>query len=288
MRHTGVMRWHTWRPRRSVTAGAVALLLIVVGLLAHGRPTGQPDISWLSESPPVPILLAPKPARPTHAPAKVGGVLGLGDSVPVGAGCGCPSFVRLLGSKLGQLESRPIDVVNNAQDGLTSAGLLEQVQTEHEQASASQVTLVTIGANDFDSSQLSTQGCTAPELTCFGPALIAMQYNVDAIVDALLQARGPHGPILVTGYWNVMLDGAVGASRGQDYQRDSDALTRQVNAALQDTCRRKGVTYVDVYAWFKADHDGDDTALLAPDGDHPSAAGHAVIASALLNALQTT
>jgi lysophospholipase L1-like esterase len=263
--------WSTrWHRRQAVAVSAVTLALLATGLVVQQG--GLRDDA--------------SPAAVEASPLTVSGVLGLGDSVPVGAACGCPSFVTLLGDQLSHLEDRAVHVVNNAQNGLTSAGLLHQVLDEHAQAPVSQVTLVTIGANDFDGSQLSAPGCSAPDLRCFAPAMSALRHNVAAVVEALVAKREPHGPLLVTGYWNVLLDGAVGAARGPVYQRDSDALTRQVNAALQDACRQTGVTYVDLYDPFKADHDGDDTRLLAPDGDHPSAAGHAVITSALMAALQ--
>lgn len=62
----------------------------------------------------------------------------------------------------------------------------------------------------------------------------------------------------------------------------SDLLTRQVNAAIKSDAVAEHVAYVDIYTPFKGkDGDIDDTALLAPDGDHPSQAGHRVIANAL-------
>ena len=51
---------------------------------------------------------------------------------------------------------------------------------------------------------------------------------------------------------------------------------------------RHSDTYVDIYTPFKgADGSTDDTALLADDGDHPNAAGHQLIATALLAALRS-
>jgi lysophospholipase L1-like esterase len=218
--------------------------------------------------------------------AGVSGVLGLGDSVTVGANCGCTPFVNLLATRLGKAKARAFGVTNEARNGLTSDGLLSQLRSSRERAAVSQVTLVTIGANDFDASQLSSPGCTAPDLACYQAGLASLRVNMDALLDTLLAGGPPHGPVLVTGYWNVMLDGDVGAARGPAYQRDSDALTRQVNTVLQQAALRKGVTYVDLYAPFKEPNDGDDTPLLAPDGDHPSAAGHALITDALMTALK--
>jgi lysophospholipase L1-like esterase len=41
---------------------------------------------------------------------------------------------------------------------------------------------------------------------------------------------------------------------------------------------------VDIYAPFEGAGDRNPTALLADDGDHPNAAGHRLIAKALLDA----
>jgi lysophospholipase L1-like esterase len=177
-------------------------------------------------------------------------------------------------------------VDNEAADGLTSDGLRQQVVAQGIAARPAQVTVITIGANDFDASVLSGPGCTAAaDVGCYQPTLTAMGAHLDALLTALAAAPGPHGPTLVTGYWNVFLDGAVGAAQGTAYVRDSDALTRAVNAVLQARATQDAATYVDLYTPFKGDGDRDDTGLLAADGDHPSAAGHALIARVLRQAL---
>lgn len=256
--------------------------LVGTGVLFWG---GQPG--WLgaydAPSPSTGVSpLAPGPA----ARVPLRSVLGLGDSVPAATACSCPSFVVQLGQGLAQTEGRSVAVDNEAVSGLTSAGLLQQVRQRGGQPRADRVTVITIGANDFDPSTLSTPGCGAGDgLTCYQSALTSMGSRVDAVLAALTAGPAPHGPILLTGYWNVFLDGAVGAARGEAYTRDSDALTRAVNAVLQSVAVRHAVTYVDLYGPFKMTGDADDTTLLAPDGDHPSAAGHALIAAVLRRAL---
>jgi lysophospholipase L1-like esterase len=96
------------------------------------------------------------------------------------------------------------------------------------------------------------------------------------------------GPVLVTGYWNVFLDGPVGTAQGAEYVRDSSALTLQVNAVLAHEAASAGAVYVDLRGPFLAATGGssdDEGPLLASDGDHPSAQGHVVIAHALERAL---
>ena len=65
----------------------------------------------------------------------------------------------------------------------------------------------------------------------------------------------------------------------------TDRLTRAANALIATAARKDGAGYVDLYAAFKGEHaERDPTRLLAADGDHPNAAGHRVIAAALLSA----
>jgi lysophospholipase L1-like esterase len=89
----------------------------------------------------------------------------------------------------------------------------------------------------------------------------------------------------MTGYWNVFLDGEVGAAKGPSYVTVTDALTREVNAAIDAAATAAGAGYVDLYTAFKGDGARDDTSLLAPDGDHPSASGQQQIAAAVLAVL---
>jgi lysophospholipase L1-like esterase len=87
----------------------------------------------------------------------------------------------------------------------------------------------------------------------------------------------------VTNYWNVFEDGDVGtAENGGSFQSWSDLLTRAANAQICEAARRGGATCVDLYSPFKGDGSKNPTSRLAADGDHPNAAGHQLIASALL------
>ena len=60
-----------------------------------------------------------------------------------------------------------------------------------------------------------------------------------------------------------------------------------INARIEAAARSHGAVPVDLYAPFKGAGDVDPTPLLADDGDHPDAAGHALIARVLLAALPT-
>ncbi|MEI2776191.1 MAG: SGNH/GDSL hydrolase family protein [Tetrasphaera sp.] len=91
--------------------------------------------------------------------------------------------------------------------------------------------------------------------------------------------------VALLGYWNVFRDGAVGRGRGHIYVAISDSLTREVNDVIADVARRTGALYVDAFTPFKGNGSLDPTGALAGDGNHPNAAGHRLIADAVLEAL---
>jgi len=211
------------------------------------------------------------------APPEVTSVVALGDSVPAGNACGCTSFVAQVAA------AWHAALRNLARGGYTSADVLSQAQRLHVDGGPGQTTLVTVGANDFDSALLSQPGYRSSDgFSGYAGTFAALQRNLTALLSQL------HGRVIVTGYWNVFLDGDVGRAKGSAYVRDSDALTRMVNAALERTAAAADATYVDLYGPFKGDGDQDDSALLAADGDHPSAAGHALIAAVVDSAISGT
>jgi lysophospholipase L1-like esterase len=105
---------------------------------------------------------------------------------------------------------------------------------------------------------------------------------VAAVVAEIRRLRaGRSTEVLVTDYWNVFVDGQVGAALGPQYQALSDRVTRQANSAICAGAVQGGGVCVDLYAPFKGDGSQDPTSLLADDGDHPDADGHRTIAEAL-------
>ncbi len=211
-------------------------------------------------------------------------MVGLGDSVPAGTACYCDSYVtQVARAAAGQ---RVPDVANLAQDGLTTSGLADQLDDSavRDKLTGADLVIVTIGANDFDAGELTDDDCQpATELSCYQDALAQQRSELAAV---LARIGGLHpAAVLVTGYWNVFLDGRVGRERGGTYVAGSNALTLADNAVISSVAAAQGDTYVDIYGPFKGDGSRDDTNLLASDGDHPNAAGHALIAQTLLHAL---
>jgi lysophospholipase L1-like esterase len=221
--------------------------------------------------------------------APVRHVVGLGDSVPAGTACGCRPYVALVADALARTQHADVTESNLAVPGLTTQGLLTELDqsTVQRAVRGADLTIVTIGANDFDSRTVTDADC-GPDahLACYRPTLLRLGELLDRVVDRL-QALGarPGAGIVLTGYWNVFRDGQVGRQRGAAYVRNSDALTTAVDDVVAGTAARTRVTYVDVYQPFKGDGDRDDTSLLAPDGDHPNADGHRVIAEAIAAAV---
>ena len=259
-------------PRRSLR-GTVAIVPIVAVFIATAG-TVTPER----------VLTARPPLRPHKLTALT--LVGLGDSVPAASGCPCTSFVTLLGARLGRDTGLRVRTENLGTPGQTSAQLqaaLDAGPTAMAVMEADVVT-ITIGANDFDWSSASTGHCGgANGLMCYQSGLASLRANLTAVVERIRALReGRPTAIRLTGYWEIWRDGRVGREWGAAYMRVGDALTREVNKAIAGVAEAEEVAFVDLYAPFKgAMGSDDDTALLAPDGNHPSQSGHQLIADAL-------
>lgn len=264
-------------------ASASALLLGVAAVIAAGV------VPTRAERPPDLAAVSSDPAAPHARPSGPLVVVGLGDSVPAAGGCACRSYVSLTADQLARRSGRSAQVDNLAVGGETTSSLLDRLRQPavRAQISDADVVLVTIGANDFDPRLLTSGGCQPiSAVPCYQDTLDRQRTLLtDALgqVTTLTAAKGAQ--VVVTGYWNVFLDGDVGRAEGDAYVTGSDALTRQDNDQIAAVAAAGGSLYVDVYAPFKGDGSQDDTALLAPDGDHPDQAGHDLIARTLVTAL---
>ncbi|HEY6796228.1 MAG TPA: SGNH/GDSL hydrolase family protein [Kineosporiaceae bacterium] len=226
------------------------------------------------------------------APARTSGtyrVVGLGDSVPAGRACNCSSFVSLAGRQLAAQQGLTASVDNLAVNGLRSSDLLDQLTSDAVRAeiAAADLVIIMVGANDFDPGILTTDECLPlPELPCYQRAFAQQRANLASVLSQITALTAPRdGTVVTAGYWNVFLDGDVGQAHGEAYVKASDALTRADNALISEVSQAANVAYADVYTPFKGDGATDVTALLAPDGDHPDAAGHAIIAKAVVDAV---
>jgi lysophospholipase L1-like esterase len=263
------------RVRGALLALALAVSLAAVGTLfasSHATTRARATTSAL----PLPTERAAAAARWS--------IVGLGDSVTAATACGCQGFISLYGAQL-HAQTHVATVTHNlGVPGQTSAGLLAQLLGDPGARSAvadGDIVVVTVGANDFD---FAADSCA--NAACYSSALTALRSNMTKILSAIQRLRRHHSTlVLVTDYWEVWKDGAVGRSLGTQYMTVGDTLTHRVNSVIEQASAGAGARLVDLYVPFHgAQGTDDDTTLLAPDGDHPSAAGHAVIASALIQA----
>jgi lysophospholipase L1-like esterase len=231
-------------------------------------------------TPAAPTTTVPPTTSTTAAPQKT--VVVFGDSVPAGTACNCGGFGADVASAMSA------KLINFSVPGLTTDGLVAQLASSNARAAlrTASVVLVTIGANDFNEADAYAQDCS--DLSCYADTLPSVTANLTSILNSIKSQTPTGARVIATGYWNVFLDGQVGAANGPTYVSISDGLTRTLNDAIARLTAAAGVQYTDVYAPFKGTGNLDDTALLAPDGDHPDAAGHNVIANAILTTLRAS
>jgi lysophospholipase L1-like esterase len=263
----------------------VTLLVAVATLTVGGSASA---VASTADSPTADSPTADSPTA-SASPAEPYRVVGLGDSIPAGSACGCTSYVTLVGQSLAATTGRTASIDNLARGGATTDDVADQLAWSDVRAEISDADLVivTIGANDFDADIVASPDCApASGLACYQRTLAQQRSTLATVLAQIRQLQAAaRGRLLVTGYWNVFLDGEVGRGQGAAYVTNSDALTVADNALIASVSAAGGATYVDVYTPFKGSGSVDDTALLAADGDHPDAAGHRLIAEALLGAL---
>lgn len=204
---------------------------------------------------------------PVAAPAGVPVVVTLGDSVPAGTACDCDPFPTLY-AKAQRAVSE-----NLAQAGYTSADVKAQVPGVRAALAGADLLVLMIGANDL--AEAFDDG------TSYGDAADTMRDNVVATIGEVEAIRAM--PVVVLGYWNVVKDGQVGFSAyGKSGMQQAMSATDFANDGLVVAAGQTGATYISTEAAFHgSDGTQDPTNLLASDGDHPNAAGHAAIAALL-------
>jgi lysophospholipase L1-like esterase len=215
--------------------------------------------------------------------------MALGDSVPSGMACLCDPFPQTYGSMLSARTGARVTVDNRAVSGLDTSDLISQLNTPAVENAArrADVFLVTIGANDFGDhhDQVVDGECGSGDTDCVSDELESLRANLTSVLAKIRALRqGKPTSMLVTGYWNVFQDGDVALRDvGASGLQASLDLTRRANAVIASVAAAAGARYVDLFEPFE--QSGQDvTSLMAADGDHPDAAGHELIARALLEA----
>lgn len=240
----------------------------------------------------------PPPGPPSTQPARAAPpaplrIVALGDSVTAGTNCDCTPFPDLYAHTLSSRHHIGTTVANDGVPGQTSTDLLRAL-TDPAEATAihhADVISITIGANDVTpmAEAVLTGSCGDPgdELACTRPALDTLGQHLQAALHQVRALRqGQRTAVLLTGYWNVYEDGTVADNDYTPAGRQHSAhLTDAVNNVIKAAAHHDNSTYIDLKAAFASNTAGPNPSnLLAGDGDHPNAAGHTVIAKALVAA----
>jgi len=141
----------------------------------------------------------------------------------------------------------------------------------------SQVVTLEVGAND-----VAFSSSCGTNVACYEKQLPHLESNLHAILLRVreLTAGHPTG-LVVLDYWSVWLGGQYAQEQGPAYVEAASTLTAKVNEIIRADAAATGAVYVDLRTAFRGPDDAwDETHLLAPDGDHPNAAGHQRIAEA--------
>lgn len=271
--------------RLAGVVGSIAVMTAVGGCSFPGSATG-PVTQTIPATPRAATKGTPgAAAKATTAPTL--SVVALGDSVVSGEGCDC-TYVSEYAAGLGASEGAAVRTVNFGQGGETAAGLADRLRSEthmRTEVAAADIVLITVGANDLWGAHDTWQEKGGCDTTCYQPEVDTMAV---ALKDVLTQVRtidGRPGPqILVTNYWNVFEAGEIARQTyGEGFLEWTDEVTRAANTAICDEATKQQVRCVDVDSAFVG-QGADPTPLLAEDGDHPNAAGTALIARVLLAA----
>jgi len=231
-------------------------------------------------------MLVGASAQPAQAETN-GSMLAFGDSVPSGARCGCTPYPEIYARKVAGHTGRTVRMRNDAVSGATSGSLLRQVEQSsvRSQVRAAGTVLVMVGANDFAGAFRRVLGHHERASRAYRPVARRLRANLIATIR-MMQALRPGIRVAVAGYWNVVKDGNVGRrDYGRWGLRKAEQATAWANLAIRGAAAARHITFVSTYVAFKGVHGRrNPTWLLAADGDHPNARGHAAIAEQFFRA----
>lgn len=226
--------------------------------------------------------------------------LTLGDSLAVGVGASNPQstgYVPLVHEALlasDPYQERGLVLVNLGVSGATSADLLEtggqleqalaEIQGRQQDADpGNEVEIITvdIGGNDFLPLALDPESPCLEDpfagacLAQFAQLLADYEQNLRQLLSALREAA-PEANMAVLGLYNSLV--------GTPLEETVDLLGQQVNSVTTQVAGEEGVgaKMADPFEQFRQRPASE---VIAPDMIHPTDAGHALLATAVLAAL---
>lgn len=215
-------------------------------------------------------------------------LVALGDSVPRGTNCRCTPYPPLSADGLTASSGRRVTSTNDAVAGATTSTVLRQLESDGDvigHVREANVIEIEIGAND-----VAYNSKCGTAVDCYAPEVPTIRKQLDEIVARVHALTSGHKTLVVLlDYWSVWLGGKYAEAKGEAYVKAAEQMTDQVNSVIKSTAAKSGSAYVDLRAAFKGpDYAYDETHYLAPDGDHPNAAGHKRIAAAAEAVIEKT
>ncbi|MBV9830767.1 MAG: SGNH/GDSL hydrolase family protein [Marmoricola sp.] len=213
-------------------------------------------------------------------------IVALGDSVPAGSACDCTPYPQLSATELSPADGPTVAARNDAVGGFTTDDVLQQLGgagSVVKDVTGADLVEVQVGANDVGHSD-----ACGTDVACYRPAVPVVRENLDDIVARVHHLADGHPVrVVLLDYWSVWLGGRYAQAQGEAYVDAAAAVTDEVNTTIREVAAQTGSAYVDLRAAFKGpDYSYDETHYLAPDGDHPNAAGHQKIAAALVQVVE--
>lgn len=267
----------TVRHRARATVGVAALSLL---LTSCGRSPISTPSTTVGPVPSTGYATPSTTSTITHRPIRQ--IVTLGDSVPAGTACGCTAFPELV-TQIARRDEPAANGTNLASEGATIPSVNAQLDdaTVRATLATADVVLLTVGANDLASLDTAEAngGCDAG---CRAPVVASTATALGTLISRLRSLTPPGAQVVWTTYWNVFQDGDQGVQQdGVDTVTWSRTLTEEANKADDAAVRAADGEVVDLTVPFMAGGQGQLSDLLAADGDHPSAAGHRLIATEL-------
>jgi lysophospholipase L1-like esterase len=223
---------------------------------------------------------------PTTGSAAVD-VVGFGDSVPLGKHCGgCGDLFTLYAQGV-SVPGQAVTVLNLAKGGTTSADALKKLKsrTAADAVRKASTVIIYTGADDFGPAfRAVSRGGSASKN--YKPVEKRVQTNVAKMIT-LVHSLNSAAHVAVLDYWAAMEDGKVAKHDYSRAQLKAGAeATDYLNRSLKAAAKKDHATYVSTFTLFKGKSGTKDpTKYLAPDGNHPNAAGMKAITAALVKAL---